>query len=382
MYSIADYGAMIIDEVRINAYTKALQQAIKLGDLVLEIGAGTGIFTLLACRLGARKVVAIEPNDVIQVARQSAVDNGYSDRICFIQDLSTRVTLPEQADVIISDLRGVLPLHEQHVPSLVDARKRLLSPGGRLLPKQDIIWATVVEAPELYTRYDMPWASSEMGFDLRAARPFVTNAWRKGRVTKEQCLAPAQVWATIDYWTIENPNIHSALTWQVTKIGWGHGLNVWFDATLADGITFSNAPGAPKAIYGAAFFPWSQPVALDLGDVVTVFLAADLVDGNYIWRWETQILTQGNPKAVKADFKQSTFYGAPIAPAQLQKRASSYVPCLATEGEIDRWILQQMDGEQSVAAIAQSVSARYPQQFNRPGQALTRVGTLAQKYSR
>jgi type I protein arginine methyltransferase len=162
----------------------------------------------------------------------------------------------------------------------------------------------------------------------------------------------------------------------------GHGLNAWFDATLTDGITFSNAPGAPKAIYGAAFFPWSQPVALELDDVVTVFLAADLVDGNYIWRWETQVLTQGNPRAVKATFKQSTFYGAPIAPAQLQKRAASYVPRLATEGEIDRWILQQMDGQQSVTAIAQSVSERYPQHFSRPGQAITRVGTLAQKYSR
>lgn len=382
MYSIIDYGSMIADTIRMDAYSQALRQAIKLGDLVLDIGAGTGIFSLLACRLGARQVIAIEPNDAIQVARQGASDNGCSDRICFIQDLSTRVTLPERVDVIISDLRGVLPLHEHHLPALIDARERLLAPGGCLLPKQDTLWAAVVEAPELYQCYDTRWANSELGFDLRAARPYVINTWRKGRVTPDQCLTEPQRWATIDYWTVEKPNVQGTLTWQVMKAGLGHGLNVWFDATLADGITFSNAPTAPKAIYGAAFFPWSQPVDLVVGDVVTVFLAADLVDGDYIWRWETQVLTQGNPKAIKATFKQSTFYGTPLAPAQLQKRAASYVPRLATAGEIDRWILQQMDGQQSIAAIAQSVSARYPQHFSRPGQALTHVGTLAQKYSR
>src|SRR5437867_2580258 len=143
MYSIADYGAMISDEVRMGAFVRALRQAVKPGAVVIDIGTGTWIFALLACRFGARRVYAIEPDDAIQVAREIAVANGCADRIEFIQDLSTGVTLGERADVIISDIGGVLPWFQQHIPSIADARRRFLAPGGALIPQRDTAWAAV-----------------------------------------------------------------------------------------------------------------------------------------------------------------------------------------------------------------------------------------------
>ena len=89
MYSIADYGAMISDKVRMGAFVRALREAVKPGAVVIDIGTGTGIFALLACRFGARRVYAIEPDDAIQVAREIAVANGCADRIEFIQAMST-----------------------------------------------------------------------------------------------------------------------------------------------------------------------------------------------------------------------------------------------------------------------------------------------------
>jgi protein arginine N-methyltransferase 1 len=115
MYSISAYGRMIADRVRMNAYVQALRQAVKPNSVVLDIGTGTGIFALLACQFGARHVYAIEADDAIEVARQIAAANGYTDRIEFIQDVSTKLSLPEKADVIISDLRGVLPLFQGHI---------------------------------------------------------------------------------------------------------------------------------------------------------------------------------------------------------------------------------------------------------------------------
>jgi hypothetical protein len=61
--------------------------------------------------------------------------NGYADRITFHQTLSSAITLPQPADVIVSDLRGVLPLMQHHIPAIVDARQRLLAPGGVLIPR-------------------------------------------------------------------------------------------------------------------------------------------------------------------------------------------------------------------------------------------------------
>lgn len=115
-YSVANYGDMIIDHARMEPYARALRQSIRPGCVVLDIGAGTGIFSLLACQLGAGHVHAVEPDDAIQVAWATAAANGYGERITFRKALSTTVTLPEPANVVISDLRGVLPLFQQHIP--------------------------------------------------------------------------------------------------------------------------------------------------------------------------------------------------------------------------------------------------------------------------
>jgi len=157
MYTVHDYGRMIVDEVRMAAYVAALRAAVKPGSVVIDLGAGTGIFSLYACRFGAKKVYAIETNDSIDIARQLAAANGYADRIEFIQALSTEVELPERADVIVSDLRGSLPLFGQHLESLFDARTRLLTPGGVLIPMEDELVASLVEVEDLHEKVLTPW---------------------------------------------------------------------------------------------------------------------------------------------------------------------------------------------------------------------------------
>ncbi len=77
-------------------------------------------YALLACKFGAKKVYAIEPNDAIDLARALTEANGFAGRIEFIQGISTTITLPERADVIVSDLRGSVPLFGQHTSTNPD----------------------------------------------------------------------------------------------------------------------------------------------------------------------------------------------------------------------------------------------------------------------
>jgi protein arginine N-methyltransferase 1 len=379
MYSLSGYGRMIADRVRMDAYVQALRQTVRPGSVVLDIGTGTGIFALLACRLGASHVYAVDTDDAIAVAREAASANGYADRIEFIQDVSTRITLPEKADVIVSDLRGVLPLFQRHIVSLVDARERLLVPGGGLIPRCDVIWAAVVEAPELYGDYTTPWMNNDYDFDMHAARAIVTNTWRKGRVKPDQLLTEPQCLAKLDYRDIKSSNFKESIKLTAKRSGTAHGLCVWFDAIVGDGIAFSNAPSAPELIYGSAFFPLSDPVMVVTGDTVSVAVRANLVGEDYIWSWETCVRSDSN--AVKAAFKQSTFFGVPLSAAKLRKQASNYIPTLDEEGQIDRFILACMDGRTSLNDIADAVSARYSSHFTTWQDALTRVGELSKRYS-
>src|SRR5258706_15449744 len=152
MYSLCDYGAMIADSSRLEAYKKAIAKAVQPGDSVLEIGCGPGALALLACQAGARRVYAIDSEEIVHFARELAVDNGFAYRMESIQSDSRKVQFPEHVNVIISDVRGSLPLFDHAIASIEDARQRFLAAGGRVIPQRDILKAAVIEAVDFYSK--------------------------------------------------------------------------------------------------------------------------------------------------------------------------------------------------------------------------------------
>jgi len=381
MYTVSSYGRMIADKVRTEAYAQALRQVVNSDSVVLDLGTGIGLFGILACQLGVRRVYAIEPDDAIQLGREIARANGYSDRIVFVQDLSNHVTLPEQADVIISDLHGVLPLYGHLIPTIVDARKRLLAPGGVLIPQSETLWISLVEAPDFYLYHTVPWGDDVYDLNVEPWRRIIANTWRKGHMKPEQLLVEPRCWATLDYSTMENPNLSATTSWIVEREGTAHGIVAWFDSKLGDGVGFSNAPDAPELIYGNAFFPLFTPVTINAGDVVTLGLNANLVGEDYVWRWQTQVQESNGAKRLKANFKQSTFFGAPLTSEGLRKRSAAHVPVLNDDGKLEKLILSLMDGQISLELIAHQLTVRFPDRFRKWEDALNLVAQASQKYS-
>jgi len=311
MYSLHFYGQMLADAPRMDAYASALRRTVNRDSVVMDLGCGPGVFALLSCKLGARRVCAVEPDNVIGLAREAAAANGCADRIQFFETMSTEIALPEPATIIVSDLRGVLPFYQKNIQSIIDARQRLLAPGGVLIPGRDILWAALVEAPEQYAELLNPW-QNQFDLDLSAGTRFITNNWRKTHIKPEQFLAEPVCWNTIDYGEVESSDVRAQITWRALRSGTAHGFAVWFDSELIDDLGFSNHPAAPRLIYGQGFFPFSQPVEISEDDRVELRLAADFVQDNYVWRWDTDFIDQ------KVSFRQSTFYGVPLSTAQLR----------------------------------------------------------------
>jgi type I protein arginine methyltransferase len=379
MYSVGAHGKMLADKIRTDAYVEALRRSVKPGSVVADIGTGTGFFAMLAREFGAKSVYAIEPANIIQLAKEIAEANQLGSRIEFIQNLSTEVDLPERADVIVSDLRGILPLFRNHIPSIIDARQRHLSRGGVLIPQQDEIWVSIVEDQDLYHKWVSPWNEPQHGLDLQAAQKRAVNAWRKARLQPSQLLVEAQRLSTLNYHTITDSDIESHVHWTLNRSGTGHGLVIWFDSVLLDGITFTNRPGGEKLIYGSAFFPFAQAISVKANDSVSVSVIANLINDDYVWRWKTSV-QDGSGRTV-ASFNQSTFFSEPLSAEDLRKQASCYVPRVDGEGAIDRFVLERMDGQNSLAEISNQLLLTFPQSFSTVEQALARAGRLSQKYS-
>jgi protein arginine N-methyltransferase 1 len=382
MYDLIGYGTMIADSVRTDAYARALEAAVTPDARVLDIGSGTGLFAMLACRFGARHVYAVEPDDAIALARTIAVDNGFADRITFIQERAERVSLPEPMDVIVSDIRGVLPLYAGSVQTIIDARRRLLAPGGVLIPLKDRLMAAPVDALGLYDRHAKPWESPVHGLDMTAARGHVKNTWHKGRARAEELLAAPRCWGELDYAVLESPNAKGDAGWVAERSGTVHGLSVWFESELAPGVTFSSGPDHPELVYGSAFFPLSEPVVVTEGDRIDVTLRADLVGEDYVWSWSTRIRAAESGRDYKANFEQSSFYASPMLKSRLHKRAACHRPTLTEDGEIALAVLGLMREHCKLEDIAREVGERFPHRFSDWSAALDHVGRLSGDFSK
>jgi len=382
MYDIFSYGSMVSDSIRTNAYADALRRVVTRDSVVLDLGTGSGFFAVLACQLGARRVIAIEPDNVIEIARKVAAENQCAEKIQFIRDLSFNVSLAEPADVIISDLRGLLPWHEKHLPAIIDARKRLLAPGGALIPSRDAVWAAVVESAELYAPYLDPWCTKPRGVDLAAARPFAVNHWTKGRtVAPSHFLGEPRLCATLDYASVEDLNVASTITWAIGKSGTAHGILVWFDSVMCDGIGFSNYPADRQLIYGNVFFPFAAPIELSSGEAVTVGLRATLAGEDYVWAWKT-VVSSGAPPRARIEMNQSTFFACPLSREHVATRSENHTASLGEDGLIDRTVLNLIDGKTTLAQISEQLQATFPSRFSTFREALAKVGELSARYSR
>jgi protein arginine N-methyltransferase 1 len=352
MYSVLDYGAMVCEAYRTDAYSRAIASVVKPGSTVLDLGAGTGILSLLAARAGARRVHAVETNPAIFLLPDLAVENGLEDRIVIHPMSSFEVALDEKVDVIVSDLRGSFPLHGRGAEAIRDARTRFLAPGGALLPVRDRLFVGVVESPDAMRRLDLVSRGfASCGLTARAARLSVLNtAYRDcdlSALNANDLVTTSEAWATLDYATFGGGVLEQQVVLTARRAGVAHGLAVWFEATVHGDFTFANPPGH-QGVYARTFLPLLEAVQLRAGDRVDLTLRVD--ERGERWGWDT-IFIDGSNGSRKAALRQATFLGMPTSPDALLRASSSFKPIRSPRGDRLARILEAMDGTRTTDEI-------------------------------
>ena len=197
---VASHRSMVFDEYRNALYARAIRKFVTPDTVVLDLGAGIGIHGLLAAAAGAKRVYLVEPEPVVQLAREIARANGLADRIVILEDRIEDVQLPEQVDLIISVFTGNLLYSEDLLPSLFHARDRYLKPGGRMVPDFAELVLAPVSAPELHAKHIGCWSDPHLGLDFSSGRRFAANEmlWPYREELKADQLAAGGV---IEQWT-------------------------------------------------------------------------------------------------------------------------------------------------------------------------------------
>ena len=165
-YSSSIRGQMskLRDRTKVEAFKEAIDRVKHLvrGKVVLDVGSGVGILSLLAAKAGAKMVYALELPGMADLAEQVAELN--TSRIQVVQGKVEEVELPvPMVDVIISDWMGNALFHESLISSVLAARDRWLVKGGLMLPDKATLY---IAATSLRVAESKDWWGNVHGFDM------------------------------------------------------------------------------------------------------------------------------------------------------------------------------------------------------------------------
>ncbi|KAL1784241.1 arginine N-methyltransferase 7 [Sigmodon hispidus] len=126
--------------------------------LVLDIGTGTGLLSMMAVTAGADFCYAIEVFKPMADAAVKIVEkNGFSDKIKVINKHSTEVTvgpdgdLPCRANILVTELFDTELIGEGALPSYEHAHRHLVQEDCEAVPHKATVYAQLVESRRMWS---------------------------------------------------------------------------------------------------------------------------------------------------------------------------------------------------------------------------------------
>jgi len=239
---------MMNDAPRNDAFEAAIEAAIAVTGPdagVLDIGAGSGLLSLMAARAGARKVVACEMEPMIaEMAQHIVAQNGYADRITVhampSTELSVGAELDAPADILISEILSSDLLTEKVLDTFEDAQRRLLAPEAIVIPHAASAMGCLVASENLT---DYAFVGEVSGFDLSAFTAFAPQRLPiHGTMTAWERLSDDVELVRLDLTQKKHDAVLARLRIPVTASGRAIGIVQWMHIDLWEGVAFDNHP--------------------------------------------------------------------------------------------------------------------------------------------
>lgn len=290
--SFSDPGVqerLLLDRARCDAFRGALLQTVKPGDVVVDLGAGTGLLSFFAVQAGARQVYAIEMSGIAGLAAELIEANGLQDRITLIREHSTKVRLPQRCDLLVSETLSTFCFDTENIIEYVaDARQRFLKPEARIIP-------------EACDTFLMPFSSQEFGLGRSPARfydldfqPFRRRRFEKPfliRASGKQLteLAPPAPCHHVDFRRDTRVPGPTLAGFRVCAEGRLDGFLGWFESRLCPGVSISNSPRLPLTAWWQMYFPVLEQPQVRTGETILLHLDPDMVAGEAQWSYRVNI---------------------------------------------------------------------------------------------
>lgn len=294
-------AGMLLDKIRCEAYREAIFRTVKSGDVVVDLGAGTGLLSFFALQAGARHIYAIEMTDIADVAAELIEANGFGDRITLIRKNSKNVRLPERCDALVTETLSAFCFDtENTIEFVADARERFLKSGARIIP-------------EFADTFLLPFSSEAFGmgrfapaapglppriYDLDYG-PFQKRLFKEHRLVRASgkpfvaLSEPASCYHIDFRKDMRNP-AKTFMPFRITDASRLDGFVGWFKAQLCDGVTLSNSPYLPPTHWWQLYLPVLEQPRCGVGQMLFLYLDPNFIDGEAHWKYAVQPATPEN----------------------------------------------------------------------------------------
>lgn len=241
---------MATDAVRNEALHSALAAHVSSESRVLDVGAGVGTWAILAARLGAARVVAVELDELlIPYIHQHAVENGVAERIEIVHGDIDRVDLYGEFDVIIAELFGRNATGAKVTSSFASLRNRYLADGGLLIPQGMSVMAAPVRRDCRSVPSGLPIS---MNFLRSSAANYSSVSPMAERAGLEFLAEPVEL-TSISFSAAEEAVDVSDLSaqWALDHVEDADGIAVFIRHRLTDGVSIE---GHLSASWGTTLY--------------------------------------------------------------------------------------------------------------------------------
>ncbi|KAM5262715.1 protein arginine N-methyltransferase 7 [Ctenodactylus gundi] len=160
----SSYADMLHDKDRNVKYYEGIRAAVsRVKDrgqkaLVLDIGTGTGLLSMMAVTAGADFCYAVEVfKPMAEAAVKIVEENGFSDKIKVINKHSTEVTvgpdgdMPCRANILVTELFDTELIGEGALPSYEHAHRHLVQENCEAVPHRATVYAQLVESRRMWS---------------------------------------------------------------------------------------------------------------------------------------------------------------------------------------------------------------------------------------
>ncbi len=285
---------MMNEQNRNQAYFDALKAVVKSDSNVFEIGTGSGLLAMMAAKLGAKQVNTCESVPLIaETAQQIIADNQFEKTINVIAKKSTDITvgtdLNEKADILVSEIFSSELLGEHVLPSLEDAKKRLLKPHGKVIPAAGSIMIALFTGDDIKRNLQVEDA---FGFNLQG---FNKIASKKRMIARNDLnidlLSDGVAAFSFDFEGDSNfPAQSKCLQITATKSGICYGLVQWMQLNMNGDskVMFENHPSQTSKVsnWQQCAYLFDAPIAVKAGQIVVINAAHNRA---VPWFWLHQI---------------------------------------------------------------------------------------------